>query len=252
MNRGRWFDAAAIALAVAVLAGIADVSASGGVAEPAEAPSNVRDQRPGNTDARPLALFIGDSYTAGKSSAEMSYGCKAALQMGWLCALSATGGTGYISGGSANRWVDPHAGKSLSLSERLPHLGAQYDPALVVLDGGRNDEFPPREDVYAAMLSTIAEVRRTWREAQIVFIRPRFLSNPKDDLGFDNEFMGRLMSEPASQGVTFIDPISSFFDTDTSGLLSSDGIHPNGEGEERLTTALLASLVRVSQRLGSS
>ena len=105
---------------------------------------SVRTYRTNDTataDARPLVLFIGDSYTAGKSSAELSYGCRAAVQMGWLCALSAVGGTGYISGGPANRWVDPHIGKSLSFSERIPHLSAKYDPAVVVLDGGRNDDF---------------------------------------------------------------------------------------------------------------
>jgi lysophospholipase L1-like esterase len=138
----------------------------------------------------------------------------------------------------------------LSFSERIPHLAAQYDPALAVLDGGRNDEFPPREDVYAAMVSTIAEVRRTWPEALIVFIRPRFLAKPGHDLSFDDEFMARLESEPAAQGVIFIDPISSLFDTDTSRLLASDGIHLNRQGEERMTTALVDSLA--SQHVGSS
>ena len=140
MNRTRWFDIGAIALAVAISVGVAGVSCSSGVAAPAPTASTVRDQRQGAADA-PLALFIGDSYTAGGSTTEMSYGCRAAVQMGWLCALSAMGGTGYISGGVANRWVDPHFGKSLSFSERVPHLAAQYDPALVILDGGRNDVF---------------------------------------------------------------------------------------------------------------
>ena len=250
MNRTRWFDVGAIALAVAISVAIAGISCSGGVARPVATPSNVRDERQATADARPLALFIGDSYTAGKSSAELSYGCRAAVQMGWLCALSAVGGTGYISGGPANRWVDPHIGKSLSFSERIPHLSAQYDPALVVLDGGRNDEFPPREDVFDEMVSTIAQVRRTWPQAMIIFIRPRFLAKPGDDLGFDDDFMARLMSDPAAQGVIFIDPISSFVDTDTSGLLASDGIHLNRQGEQRMTTALIDSLI--SQHVGSS
>ena len=150
--------------------------------DPSRLRRTYRNELRAAADARPLALFIGDSYTAGKSSAELSYGCRAAVQMGWLCALSAMGGTGYISGGSANRWVDPHLGKSLSFSERIPHLSAQYDPALVVLDGGRNDDFVPRNVVFDVMVSTIAEVRRTWPEARIIFIRPRFLANPGDSI----------------------------------------------------------------------
>jgi lysophospholipase L1-like esterase len=249
MNRSRWFDFGAIAVAVAISVGIAGISCSGGVARPAASPSNVPAERLATADAPPLALFIGDSYTAGESSAELSYGCRAAVQMGWLCTLSAVGGTGYISGGPANRWVDPHIGKSLSFSERISHLSAQYDPALVVLDGGRNDEFAPREDVFDAMASTIAEVHRTWPDAKVIFIRPRFLAKPADTLGFDDAFMARLQSEPAAQGVIFIDPIRSFVGTDTPGLLGSDKIHLNRQGEQRMTTALVDALV--SSNVGS-
>jgi lysophospholipase L1-like esterase len=171
--------------------------------------------------------------------------------MGWLCALSAMGGTGYVSGGVANRWVDPYEGNSKSFSERIPHLAAQYDPALVVLDGGRNDEFAPAEAVYNTMLSTIAQVHRTWPRAQIVFIRPRFLAKPYDALYSNAEFMARLKSEPAAQGVIFIDPLYSFSGTNTSGLILTDGIHPNREGEDRMTTALLDSLLAIYHGVSS-
>ena len=112
----------------------------------------------------------------------------------------------------------------------------------VLLDGGRNDLFPPREDTYAKMLSTIAEARHTWPKAQIVFIRPRLVANPDDNLGFDDHFIESLKSDPATQGVLFVDPITWLAGTDTSGLLATDGIHPNREGEKQLTAALLKSL----------
>lgn len=249
MSRRRWLDVSTIALAVVVLVGGAAVSCSRPAA-PAALPSTVVDQPQGAADTRPLALFIGDSYTEGKSTTEMSYGCRAAAQLGWLCALSAMGGTGYVSGGVANRWVDPYGGKSLSFEERISHLAVKYDPAVVVLDGGRNDEFPPRDDVFAAMISTISETKRTWAKAKIIFIRPRFLANPSADLGFDQKFMARLKSDPAARGVVFIDPLSSLFDADTSGLISSDGVHPNREGEDRMTTALLNSLRLVPPVVG--
>jgi lysophospholipase L1-like esterase len=253
MTRTRWFDIAAIALAIAISVGIAGVSCSARVATPVAAPSDLANQQASTSaQTRPLALFIGDSYTEGSGSAEMSYGCRAVAQMDLLCAISAAGGTGYISGGAANRWVDPYIGKSLSVRERIPHLAAKYDPAVVILDGGRNDEFPPRENVYAAMVSTIKEVRRTWPEALIVFVRPRFLAKPSDDLGFVNKFMARLESEPPANGVAFIDPIGSLADTDTSGLLASDRIHPNRKGEQRLTEVLLDSLVSRLHHVGSS
>lgn len=242
MKRMRWCDAGAMAVAVAVLSGLIvnvrpmeQSSYSTTLFATADRPQSV-------TASAPLALFIGDSYTAGDNSAELSYGCRAAVEMGWLCALSARGGTGYISGGVANRWVEPYTGKSLSFGERIPHLAAQYDPAYVVLDGGRNDLFAPREDTFTEMLSAIGEVRRTWPHAQIVFIRPRFLANPADTLGFDDRFMKSLEAAPTSHGVTFIDPLHSLSGTDTSALLSDDGIHPNPAGEIHMAAVLFDAL----------
>jgi lysophospholipase L1-like esterase len=245
MSRTRWFDIAAIALTLAVIAGL------GFVLRPQEtptimvAPSTARVDRPQPTAAtRPSVLFIGDSYTAGSGLAEMSYGCMAAVRMGWLCDLSAVPGTGYISGGPANRFiVDRYLGPSTSFAERIPGLAEKYQPDVVILDGGRNDLFPPRDDVFKAMSATIGEVRRAWPKATIVFIRPRLLARPDDDLGFDGDFIARLLAEPAARGMVVLDPIGSFRGTDTSALLSTDQTHPNPQGEWDLASALVDSLV---------
>ncbi|MBU8823742.1 SGNH/GDSL hydrolase family protein [Mycolicibacterium goodii] len=241
MNRTRLLDLGAIVVAAAIALGIAGVSHSAEVTSPYATSSSVRDDRAASA-ARPLALFIGDSYTAGESTAELSYACRAALRMGWLCALSAVGGTGYISGGPANRWDDPYTGKSLSYIERIPALSAKYDPDLVVLDGGRNDDFAPRAYAFEETVSTISEVRRAWPRAQIVFIRPRFLADPRDDLGMTDQFIARLQATPEAKGVVFIDPLSALSGTDTSDLIASDNIHPNARGEQHILNALIEAL----------
>ena len=76
-------------------------------------------------------------------------------------------GTGYISGGPANRFASAeYLGTSMSFTERIPHLAAKYDPDVVVLDGGRNDLVPARaRDVFKAMTATIADARRAWPDA---------------------------------------------------------------------------------------
>jgi len=250
MSRRRWCDVGAVASAAAIFSAIALISCSAEEANHSTNPPNVRHEPQPPIESPPLALFIGDSYTAGNSSAESSYGCRAAVEMGWLCAVSAFGNTGYVSGGPANRWDDPYTGKSSSYSERIPHLAAKYDPAVVVLDGGRNDDFVSRKYAYDAMLMTIKEARRAWPEARIVVIRPRLLANPSDNAGMSDEFMERLLAEPGAQGVIFVDPIGSLADTDTSGLLASDGVHPNRLGEQRMTKALVESLRR--HQMGSS
>ncbi len=243
MSRIRWSDAAAVALTIAIIAGLVFVSRAQHTPTSSATATTVaeRPQRP--PDKIPSILFIGDSYTAGKGVPEMSYGCLAALRTGFLCHLATGPGTGYISGGPANRFVvNEYIGPSTSFDERLPGLAAKYNPNIVVLDGGRNDIFAPTNAIFTAMSATITEVRRTWPQAQIVFIRPRFLSRPNDDLGFDDTFMAKLEAIPAAQRMIVIDPTQSFTSSATSALLGEDGIHPNEKGEQALSAALVDSL----------
>jgi hypothetical protein len=62
-------------------------------------------------------------------------------------------------------------------------------------------------------------------------------------LGFDDKFIGRLLAEPAAQGILVLDPVSRFTGTDTSSMLSHDGIQPNQQGELALSSALVDSLL---------
>lgn len=245
MNRTRWCDVAAIAVTIIVICtlgyGLEAQPTRSIVAVPAAAHVD-RPNLPAHD--RSSVLFVGDSYTGGSGLPEMSYSCVAATRMGWFCNLAAMPGTGYISGGAANRFTVRYLGPSTSFAERIPILAVKYRPDIVVLDGGRNDLFPPRQDVYKAVSATIDDVNRAWPAANIVFIRPRFLARPNDDLGFDDRFVAGLLAEPAARRMVVIDPIALFSGTDTSGLLSSDGIHPNAEGELDLASALVKSLAR--------
>jgi hypothetical protein len=242
MSRTRWFDTAAVALAVAVVVGLGFALRSDDTATIAVDPSTVHIERPQPAEAtRPSVLYIGDSYTLGTGPAEMSYACMAAVRMGWFCNLSALNGTGYISGGPANRFlVDPYLGMSTSFIERIPHLAAVYQPNVVVLDGGRNDELAPVEDVFKAMRATIEEASQVWPTATIVFVMPRFLDRPSDNLRFSDAFIARLKS--AAPKMVLIDPIKRFARTDTSAMLGKDQEHPNRQGELAITSALVESL----------
>lgn len=242
----RWSDVTAVGVAIAIIAGLMFALRPQSTPTIEVAASAAVVDRPGSSDTdHPSVLFVGDSYTAGNGLQELSPGCVAATRLGWLCHLSAVPGTGYISGGPANRFVvDPYTGPSTSFSERIPGLASVYQPDIVVLDGGRNDLFPPREDVFKAMAATIAEARRVWPSATLVVVRPRFLSNPDDDLGFDDAFMSRLLAQPGNEGVVVLDPISSISGRDTASLLADDGKHPNNMGELELASAFVASLRR--------
>ena len=245
MTTRRWSDVAAAVVAALVIVGLVFALRPQATPIASVNPTTVQGSRQlAPTRTEPTVLFIGDSYTAGNNLAELSPSCVAAVAMNWLCHLSAVPGTGYISGGPANRFtVDPYIGTSTSFSERIARLATVYQPDIVVLDGGRNDQFPPKDDVFKQMVATIADVRQTWPAATLVFVRPRFLARPDDDLGFDDRFMSRLQADPVAQGMIVIDPISRFTDENVSGMLSPDGIHPNQQGEQALASALVKSLL---------
>ena len=192
---------------------------------------------------RPTALVIGDAYTSGSGLAETSYWCAAATRMGWLCKLAAEPGTGYISGGTANRFpIDQGTGKSTSFGERIPNLGATYKPDVVILDGGRNDMFAPPGTRFEVTASAIWQAHQTWPNARLVYVQPRFLTRPGDDLGVNAETVDRLKEASGVKDLVVIDPILTFKDTDTKALISPDGTNPNREGEQALASALAKAL----------
>lgn len=238
-------DMAALAVAATVLAGLAfairphhtEIVADRGVTTPTVASSS-------SIAPRPTLLFIGDSYVAGTGRDETTYGCMAAARMGWFCKVAAGPGTGYISGGPANRFQLEYIGQSTSFDERLGGLALKYQPNVVVLDGGRNDLFAPTDAVYDVMVSTIADVQKTWPDATVVFIRPRFLARPADDLGYDDRLMTRLETDPAlGPMLIVIDPIGSMRGQDTLSLVAADKIHPNRRGELAMSSELVDALL---------
>lgn len=197
---------------------------------------------------RPTALVIGDSYTSGSALAEMSYGCQAAATMGWVCKLAAEPGTGYISGGPANRFpVEQGSGESTSFSERIPILAGMYDPEVVILDGGRSDTFAPPPDRMKVTASTIWRARQIWPDAKIVYVRPRLLAKPDDDLGVEDDIEQQLKETSGVKDLVVVDPIAGFTDTDTKPLLSSDGEAPNPAGEKAIADALGKALATIGR-----
>ena len=245
MRGMRRVDVAVILVALVVIAGLGYALRPRNVPSAPLSYSAAAEEQtePGGRPPKTM-LFIGDSFVAGTGLDETSYGCMAAVRMQWLCKVSAGPGTGYISGGPANRFELEYLGESQSFAERIPRLGMEYKPDLVVLDGGRNDTFASTDAVYSTMVSTISDVRRTWPSATVVVVRPRLLSQPLSDMGYDDDFFARLQAEEITQNmVVFIDPLARLTDVETYGTIGADGIHPNREGEMLLARVFFDSLV---------
>lgn len=190
---------------------------------------------------RPVAVYVGDGYTSGSGLVETSYGCMAAASMGWLCKAASESETGYVSGGPANRF-DPQdgTGPSTSFGERISRVAAAYKPDVVILDGGRNDVFAEPQARFDATVRTIAQARQTWPGARIVFVVPRFLDKPDDDLGFDTAIIDLIRDASSVKDLVVVDPIARVKDTGT--LIARDGTSPNRTGERALGAALADAL----------
>lgn len=194
---------------------------------------------------RPTALVISDAYSSGSQLAEMSYGCAAAARMAWLCKVAAEPDTGYVSGGPEKRFpLESGSGMSTSLGERISRLATSYDPDVVILDGGRDDLFAPPVTRFEMTASAIAQAHQTWPKARIVFVVPRFLARPGDDLGLDAKTIDLLREASGVKDLVVVDPVAAFIGRDTAGLVSRDGTTPTRAGERALATALADDLQR--------
>ena len=199
MSNARRFDIAAIAMTIAVLVGLGFGRAlTTLLRSPWPHPRRRSTGRSPRRKHGHLALVIGDSYQLGKRSrGDSSYACMAAAKLGWLCDLAGGPGTGYLAGGPATG-SPSRTGHNRS---RFPNDFRDWrrctTPTVVILDGGRNDLDAPREKVFNAMSWPRSQAcGRTGPRPRIVFIRPRFLSRPDDDLGFDDAFIARLLAQP--------------------------------------------------------
>jgi lysophospholipase L1-like esterase len=117
-----------------------------------------------------------------------------------------------------------------------------YTPDVVILDGGRNDVFAPAADRFKVTASTIGQAHQTWPNARIVYVLPRLLSKPDDDLGAGADIADRLKDASNVKDLVVVDPTASFKDADTKELIAKDGTNPNLKGELALASALAKAL----------
>lgn len=249
-NRFRWADAALALTALLATAGLGFALWPRPTPVAAIDPASVRIERPTVAAAgQPTALVISDGYTAGSGLAETSYGCMAATAMGWLCKTASEAGTGYVSGGPANRFeLDDGSGMSTSFGERISQVAKTYDPDVVILDGGREDVFAEPQAWFEATVRTVAQARQTWPEARIVFVAPRFLDKPDDDLGIDDDVADLIREASGVEDLVVVDPIAGFGKSEVAPLIARGGTSPNQAGERALGTALADALAEEGLR----
>lgn len=180
-------------------------------------------------EKKPVAAFIGDSYTAGdglpdKTTQRWSHLVADAL--GWSERNFGYGGTGYTTGGTIEGGV-PY-------SERIDRVAAS-NPDIVIVAGGRND-LPQRfaQDVPAFFDALKARLP----DATIVAIEPQFDAR---EYPADLTVLSQIVEESVeSVGGTYV--TTGHVLAGRSDMILPDGVHPDAQGHAAIAEATLTAL----------
>lgn len=248
----RWFVSGGIAvsvvaaLAVAFLVGMVlgtggiAVGRTGGVSSPTPLGAPSPAPSAGETAAvttvveeRPVALFIGDSYTVGQrsSAVDKRWSTIVAREMGWTERNAANNGTGFVS-----RRPDMDR---LSYAEQLRSV-RPGDVDIVVIAGGQNDFSELRKEpakVFSAIASTYDLAARRFPDAEIVAVGP---STPWE-IGLEARALDSAVRAAADQhGATYVSLIDP--DVVRDQYIDGDRVHVNDKGYAAIARRVVAQI----------
>lgn len=184
---------------------------------------------------RPLVSVIGDSYTLGSSmGGTRDHGWAAIVfeDLSADVAVEARDGSGYVSG----------VEHGVAFGQLVESISPESD--VVIVFGSGNDMSCTPDEVEAAALSLLGEVRMIAPLAKVVMV-----GTPWPTADFPDNVRAirdRLYRVAGDVGVTFVDPLAERWFWDEPGLIGTDGVHPTDAGHAymaaQLRPVILASL----------
>jgi lysophospholipase L1-like esterase len=182
---------------------------------------------------RPVAAYLGDSYTTGWSGAgigKRGWPAIVSASFGWKTVNRAVAGTGFVNPGWTGQRIR---------SRVTPVLKSR--PGIVFVAGGHNDRRFGSRAAGKAADAVLRRLRRELPDAVIVVIGPIWAngSPPAAIRGIRAE----LRRHAAAVGAIFVDPIrEGWFAGSAERLILADGIHPSNAGHRRIAARVLAAL----------
>lgn len=238
-----WF----IAVAVVAILGFGAVGVSAMAQQPTADTSRPMQPAPTFTygtpaPARPVAVFIGDSYTAGAGSTTgAGFVAGIASAQGWKAVNIGKGGTGYITTGEAQ---DPANAQNACGLDYCPNYGeviqdaVAADPSIVVVSGGRNNSWASASLVDEHVTKFFTELRAALPNARIIATSPLWDDDPAPAIM--EQIAESVKSAVVAVGGEYVDLGQPLLGD--SSLVSSDGVHPNDAGYARIVDAFDAAL----------
>jgi len=185
---------------------------------------------------RPVAAFLGDSYTTGWAGAGLGaagWPSIVAADRGWRVVNRSVAGTGFVNPGWTGQPVRTRVAAI---------VGA--NPGIVFVAAGHNDRRYGVRATARAADAVLRRLRRDLPDAVIVVIGPIWQdgSPPASILGIRTA----LRRSAASIDAIFIDPVGDgWFGGAAHRFILADGIHPSNAGHRRLAARVLTALESV-------
>lgn len=225
-----WGIAGALALIGVLFAVPAVVSATAEPATPYVRPSDAFAE-PTPTAEAPVALFIGDSYTAGSGASNTStrWVSIVASELGWVAENRGVGGTGYAAGAGVDRCGSVGC-------QNFTNVVAELDvqPDQIIVSGGRNDGVTP-EEFRGAVEALFVALAQKYPGVPVAVTLPL-----GDDDVLPSEWKAPIVAEvAAAYGARVLDigqPLYGLPDA-----VVADGVHPSDQGHQLIADAFLAT-----------
>jgi hypothetical protein len=188
--------------------------------------------------SQPIALWIGDSFTAGPARAGAIGEAQAtSIALGWATDLDTQAGTGFVARGPRKRpRGQPVPARIAADAGAFPGVDA------VVIDAGRNDAGQPEAKIRHAVVSSFKAIAKHFPNSAVVVIAPyRLTSKPNDYVA-----IRRLLRQQARRrGWGFVDPIAEGWINHASArFVKGDGTLPGLRGYAYVVGQLAPAIER--------
>lgn len=190
-----------------------------------------------------MAVFIGDSYTAGVGGTAGGFAPAVAKVKGGAFESLGRGGTGYITNTeqSARDAQNACARDYCESFAEMIEPAVALDPDVVIVSGGRNNARSEEDDLRESISAFYRDIRSRLPEARIIATSPLWdASTPPSSITRIAEIVRESVE---SVGGTYLDLGQPF--EGKPEYISDDEVHPNDKGY-RLLSEKITSLISSS------
>lgn len=240
MTSGNWFvrerggapNWLLLASIIAVLVlGIIGFSGAGGEEQPDWEPPAGWTPEVAQPQDWPVAVFIGDSYTAGAGGDGVRWTTGVAAEQEWIEVNLGRGGTRYVA-------TSGPEGCGLDYCPSYPEMisdAAEREPEIVVVSGGRNDATQQDAD---AIRTTFESLRDALPNARIIAVSPMWDHTPyPEQLVEMGDAIRTAVQAVGGEYLEIGSPLAG-----RPEMVTEDGVHPTADGYRVLGDAVSAAL----------